>query len=87
MDQVEELLGEELPFINWRELLKAFSGLDESERQRFSWVAPNEIDLKWLKEYFLNEKIDRLIGIGCGSGFLERIIGDFCGELFGEIYF
>ena len=65
----------------WTELLDAFAALDENERRRFSWIAPRESDLKWLRQTIVQEKVDRLVGIGCGSGFLERIVADYAGEL------
>lgn len=77
MDQVQELL-EAVP-VNWGELLELFGSLDETERRRFSWVALREDDLKWLKGVLSAHQVDRLIGIGCGSGFLERVVADFVG--------
>lgn len=79
MDQVQELLEDKT--IDWKQLLDNFAMLDEVERRRFSWVAPVEDDLKWLKEFFTINKVDKLIGVGCGSGFLERIVGDYSGTI------
>lgn len=76
MEEIEKVIDDRSQLVN---VLEVFSNLEENERRRFSWVAPKESDLKWLKEYFVKDEIDRLIGIGCGSGFLERIIADYCG--------
>lgn len=85
MDQVQEILDSgslslSSSQVNWKELLELFANLEEAERRRFSWVAPNEDDLKWVKDLVIARGVDRLIGIGCGSGFLERVVADYCGE-------
>lgn len=79
MEQVQDGL-EVQPVVDWPVVLQLFGNLEESERRRYSWVAPKEADLKWLKDLIVTKhRVDRLIGIGCGSGFLERIIADYCG--------
>lgn len=85
MDQVQEILDSgslslSSSQVNWKELLELFANIEEAERRRFSWVAPNEDDLKWVKDLVITRGVDRLIGIGCGSGFLERVVADYCGE-------
>lgn len=79
MDQVQEWLDGSRGNPNWEEVLSRFSALDVNEQRRFSWISPKEADLKWLKDYLTEHNLDRLIGVGCGSGFLERIIGQFSG--------
>lgn len=85
MEQIEVILESKGSVDSWSEVLKLFGDLEETERRRYSWVTPTVADLKWLKDIFANYKVDRLIGVGCGSGFLERVISDYCGELFCEI--
>lgn len=83
MDQVQEWLESSCAHgnPNWEELLSAFARLEVNEQRRFSWIAPKKNDLKWLKDYLTDQRADRIIGVGCGSGFLERIIGQFSGGL------
>lgn len=81
MDQVQELLESGERIVDWKVLLETFASLKETERTTFSWVSPREGDLKWLREYLVKEKVDRLIGVGCGSGFLERVVAEFNGEI------
>lgn len=86
MDQVHDILEAaelEERRVDCGQLLEIFSSLDETERRRFSWVAPTLSDLKCLKDILCcdsGQRVAKLIGIGCGSGFLERMVADFCGE-------
>lgn len=82
MEQIEVILESKGSLDKWSEVLELFGDLEETERRRYSWVTPTVADLKWLKDIFANHKVDRMIGVGCGSGFLERVISDYCGELF-----
>lgn len=82
MDQVQAVLESSSASagnVDWGQLIRLFDSLPETERRRFSWVTPQQADLKWLKDLVNEKRIDRFIGIGCGSGFLERVISEYCG--------
>lgn len=76
----DEKLNSFVENINLNEIFKLKNHIKIEERSRYLWAWPNDNILSYLKDELQNLSINRILSVGCGSGLLEWIIQQYCGE-------
>ncbi|KAF5301132.1 hypothetical protein FQR65_LT08962 [Abscondita terminalis] len=59
---------------NWKEILKLSEKTREPITTRLLWVWPTTRNLKFMKETLIENQINGVISIGCGTGLLEWLL-------------
>lgn len=76
----DEQLNNYVENFNLNGILKLKSQIKIEERSRYLWAWPDDNILKFLKHNLQKLSIKRILSVGCGSGLLEWIIQQYCGE-------
>lgn len=59
---------------DWHGVIELSSQYSIDERTKFLWAWPSSECLEWLKRCLIQNGIQRILSIGCGSGLLEWLI-------------
>lgn len=59
---------------DWRGVIEIGNQFTLEEKSKFLWAWPSADCLLWLKNHLIENNIERILSIGCGSGLLEWLI-------------